>query len=44
MVHMNDVEGKNIAKYRTGCKVLAGFGFVIAVMVPTAVVLKITRY
>ena len=40
MVERKDVDGKNIAAHRTGCKVLAVFGCAIMVMVPTAVVLK----
>lgn len=40
MVDREDIDGKNIAVYRTGCKVLGVFGCVIMVMVPTAVALN----
>lgn len=43
MVDRHDVDGKNVAAYRTGCKVLAVFGMIVMFMVPSAVVLNIMR-
>lgn len=43
MVDRDDLEGKSIAAYRTGCKALIVFASVVMIVVPIAVVLDISR-
>lgn len=42
-VHLDVVDGKSMAVYRTACKCLAGFGCLLLVVVPAAVVVSIMR-